>query len=370
MMEAVTKRTQEELIAIIREGRKKTLEVQLAEVLCRRAPKRKVEFKDFPDLPDELRPSEFSFDVVADPPFDQPLLIPKGLTFSPEREPAAGTKNKNALPVQNVQRVAFSTKHITHDMQMKILHSIHVSGPDHVRLICSHPQRSPEWFSARQHRITGSKAGAAANMNEYESQDQLLRELLWPTFVGNRACTNGVLMEPFAAKSLLRLERRKDSGVQLAIPGLIVSVEEPIIAYSADGVLIYSDGTRKLVEIKTPVRRKPYSTVPLMYTCQIQLGMYILNLQSCLFVVYCGAGTPGVDDNTHVTEIPRDNNFIKNLLLPRLREFYFKRYLPLRVCFDLGGLRKGQVHMPHGCSVEYLDPNRYNMLQALPAQLC
>ena len=365
MIEVVANRTQEELIAIIREGRKRTLEVQLAEVLRHRAPKRKVEFEDSTDPPDEPRPTECSFDVLSDTLPDPPLLIPKGLTFSPESDLAASPIKKNAVSVQDVRRGAFSTKHITHDMQMQILHSIHVNGPDHVRLICSHPQRSTEWFASRQHRITGSKAGAAANMNEYESQDQLLRELLWPSFVGNRACANGVLMEPFAAKSLLRLERRKDSGVELAIPGLIVSVEEPIIAYSADGVLIYSDGTRKLVEIKTPVRRKPYSTVPLMYTCQMQLGMHILNLQSCLFVVYCGAGAPGVDDDTHVTEIPRDNKFIENLLLPRLREFYFKRYLPLRVCFDLGGLRQGQVHIPHGCSVEYLDPNRYNLVRKI-----
>ena len=269
--------------------------------------------------------------------------IPSGFSYIAEEEKPVNITSKAAV------------KCITREMQMQIVNRLRIEGPDEVRRICDYTQRTPEWFTAREHRITGSRAGTAARMNPYESPDKLLCELMWPNFKGNAATRNGTKCEPFAAKSLLRIVRLADPGAHLAIPGLIVSQKESFLAYSADGVLLFSDGTKKLVEIKTPVKRKPYTSLPPMYKCQIQLGMHILNLDACVFVTYCGTGRAGRDDETHIQEFNRDEEFISNILLPRLRNFFFGRYLPLRVCFERGMLRHNQCHVPNGVDVEKID---------------
>jgi putative phage-type endonuclease len=254
---------------------------------------------------------------------------------------------------------------ITQDMQLAIVQSMMINGPDHIREICSMPQRSEGWFAARVHRLTGSKAGSCIGFNPYETPDKMLCSLLWPSFSTNAAMLNGVAMERPAAVSCLRRIRLDtgDPNVQLAIPGLIVSQEEPMLAYSADGIVLFSDGTRKLIEIKCPFRRKPYLTVPKMYDCQMQLGMHILDLPACYFVVYCGTGVPGRDDETHIQEIPRNRRFTEDVMLPAMRKFFFRRYLPMYVCLKLGMLRHNQCHIPHGVRVDYLNETVWKELK-------
>jgi putative phage-type endonuclease len=258
-----------------------------------------------------------------------------------------------------------SVSTITRAMQVHHLRHMRMSGPDEVRRIASMPQRSKGWFASRTHRFTGSKAGSGAGLNPYESIDAFLLSLLWPraTFQ-NAAMRNGTLMEPMAAKSFLRQIRRQtqDFSAQLAIPGLVVSEKEPMLAYSPDGVVMFADGSKHLIEIKTPYSRKPYPAVPKMYDCQMQLGMHLLNLDSCFFVVYCGLGEEGKDDDTHIQAIPRNREFTEGTLLPALRTLFFRRYIPLLVCRDLGMLLEGQLHLPHGVGVEYLDVSIWDEL--------
>jgi putative phage-type endonuclease len=384
------KAEREELLVVVRAGRKRALERELAgaledsqrrlagvnEAVAARAARKRPHSMGgdatMQELPPEASEGDWAFAPTTVESTEPPPFLPEGFTFVSDVEllreegiqatksPTATTSPEAArVTVGLTGRLTFAVRCITREMQMRIVDAMHIDGPDHVRRICSYAQRTPEWFAARVHRLTGSKAGSAAKMNPYETQDQLLQELLWPTFFGNAACENGIRMEPYAARSLLRIERLKDPEAQLAIPGLIVSEKEPIFAYSADGVVLYADGSRKLIEIKTPVRRKPYPSVPPMYMCQMQLGMKNLGLSSCLFVVYCGRGGEGIDRDTHVTEIPRNEAFIEQFLLPQMRWFFFRRYLPLRVCYELGMLRKNQVYIPHGVKVEYLDQNMF-----------
>jgi putative phage-type endonuclease len=291
-------------------------------------------------------------------------FLPVGFTFTEipniPASPASPAPASASAPAPAPAPALSPLTCITRDMQLSIVKRLRISGPEDIRRICAYTQRTPEWFTAREHRLTGSRAGTACKMNPYESPDKLLCEMMWPNFKGNAATRNGTKCEPFAAKSLLRIVRLTDPGAQLAIPGLIVSQEESFMAYSADGVLLYSDGTKKLVEIKTPVKRKPYPSLPPMYKCQIQLGMHILNLESCVFVTYCGTGRAGRDDETHIQEFKRDDEFLRSILLPRLRTFFFTRYLPLRVCFEHGMLRQNQFYVPNGVSVEKFDAADFN----------
>jgi putative phage-type endonuclease len=301
----------------------------------------------------------------TDQSYDEPMydFNESVTTFEdPNFELAGFCLEKSAASAPDTKKSRPVLRRITSAMQMNIIDSMRVKGPEHIREVCSFPQRSAGWFKARTHIITGSKAGSAVGMNPYQKPDEFLRQQLWPSFKGNKMTRHGTAMERFGAASCLRLIRtlRSDPAAELAIPGLILCEKEPILGYSADGVVLFSDGTRSLVEIKTPWSRKPYKSIPKMYWCQIQLGMYILDLKNCYFVVYCGEGEEGRDDETHITEYLRDDDFINNRLLPSIRQIFFRRYLPLRVCFDMGALHEGQCYLPHGTKVDYLDSSVFN----------
>lgn len=219
------------------------------------------------------------------------------------------------------------------DMNMKVLlDELQVTESD-VRRICQLPQRSEEWMKAREGRITGSRIGSIIGLNPYQSVDQALCDLLWGSdFKGNAATRRGTELEPRAAESLLRVIRRdQDVKAEMAVPGLIVCLKDPIFAYSPDGVILFSDGRKVLVEIKVPFNRKPYDLMPKQYYCQMQLGMYVMDLSSCLFTQYCGEGKGAHEDcKTVIEEVKRNDQFIESRMLPLARKFYNERYLPMR----------------------------------------
>jgi putative phage-type endonuclease len=259
---------------------------------------------------------------------------------------------------------------LTRDMQMQIVLKVFVKTADDIRRISNAAQRSDEWHVARMYRLTGSRIGAAVGQSPYTTPDQLLREMLWPAFKGNAATRRGTLFEPFAGRSYLRFER-KNSGpsTELAIPGAVVSKFRPYFAYSPDGIVMCTNGYRKLIEIKCPFKGKPYPRIPPMYMAQMQMGMWLLGLQSCDFVVYCGEGPYArvevIDDKKmFVTSVPRDNTYLDRMLLPKATDFWFKRFLPLRVALECGWLKRDQVHLPAGIRLEQLDQSVFDELRA------
>jgi len=296
-------------------------------------------------LPEPIRPRKFNFGSKVPPTYTE---------VSPSVKESAATATAPPGAYIGIEPT-LKLKLITREMQQKVLDS-KVVGDEDIRRINSAPQRSQEWHAAREGRLTGSRAGTAIGKNPYESQDDLMRSMLGFTkFAGNAATRNGTKMEPFAAASFLRIMRaRYGAGCQLGIPGLIVCKAHPYIAYSADGVVILEDGTRALIEIKAPFRKKVYPMTPPMYFAQMQLGMFVLNLSACYFVVYCGSGGHTDDSNTHIEVIPRDNKYINETLLPGLNKFYFKRFLPMYICLKHNMLKNGQVYLPCGVRVEYL----------------
>jgi putative phage-type endonuclease len=258
---------------------------------------------------------------------------------------------------------------MTRDMQMQIIMKVFVKTAGDIRRISQAAQRSEEWHVARLYRLTGSRIGAAVGQSPYTTPDQLLREMLWPAFKGNASTRRGTLFEPYAGRSYLRFERQKSGqSTELAIPGAVVSKLRPYFAYSPDGIVMCDNGSQKLIEIKCPVKSKPYPRIPSMYMAQMQMGMWLLGLQSCDFVVYCGEGPYArvevIDDKKmFVTAVPRDDIYLERMLLPKATEFWFKRFLPLRIALECGWLKRGQVHLPAGIRLELLDQSVFDELR-------
>ena len=231
-----------------------------------------------------------------------------------------------------------------------IIESLQVTDEDIVR-ICSLPQRSDEWHVARENRITGSRVGGCIGSSEYDTPDSVLKCMLWGSdFKGNAATRRGTAMEPFAQESLLRIAKKQYSEhAELATPGLIVCKDDPIFAYSPDGILTLDHGRKVLVEIKAPFNRKPYGVTPRQYFAQIQLGMWVTSLAECLFVEYCGEGDDD-DTKTYIKTIKRDDAYINDRLLPLAREFYFQRFLPLKISTYRGQLQVNRIFASKGTS--------------------
>jgi putative phage-type endonuclease len=156
-------------------------------------------------------------------------------------------------------------------------------------------QRSPEWYAARNLRVTGSDAGCVLNMNKHEPQfNFILKKVLGSTFDGNAACYHGKKFE-----QVVTMMYELENDVSTVEFGLLPHESINILAASPDGICspYKRDGKTpsslvgRMLEIKCPTMRKiKYSgdikdtICPVYYWCQIQQQMECCNLDECDFV--------------------------------------------------------------------------------------
>ena len=108
----------------------------------------------------------------------------------------------------------------------------------------------------------------------------------------------------------------KRTNLQVFVPGLIVSVLNPWLAYSPDGVI---DATVKsvigkcLVMIGENIELKKKH----QYYGQIQLGMIVTNVKSTYFVIYSH-----FDKNLFILKVSQDIKFTETMLIA-LKKIYY-----------------------------------------------
>ena len=292
----------------------------------------------------------------------------------------------------------FSTKDLEQFMEF-------VLKPPDVALIEALPQRSDAWLIARKLRLTASNFGAAVGISAFCSPEDLLLQLLFGGFTGNEATRYGTENEPVACAQYLRdlIATFGSNAPTHQESGLTVSTQWPWMGASPDGIMhcntaaLHSnsipvrnqppgrdctlmglesttfsetDGPmtvsavswpnqahRFLLEIKCPFRKRLYSSIPDYYFAQIQGSMQILDLPYCHFYVWTPYGSS-------LECFPRNDQYWTEFLFPRLRLFYFNRFLPLAFLQQRGllfGCNKpagfkhtGLSLMPQGCSAKYV----------------
>lgn len=156
---------------------------------------------------------------------------------------------------------------------------------------CLHPQRSPEWFTARCGKVTGSavrnvlsktKTGEPVGRGEYRTQlviERLTGAPAGNTFT-NAAMQRGVDLEPVA---------RAAYEVQTGLLALETGFwHDDVMGASPDG-LIEDTG---ILEIKCPSLTTHFEylknkTVPSKYVAQVQMQMLVTNRQWCDFASFC-----------------------------------------------------------------------------------
>ncbi|XP_052818058.1 uncharacterized protein LOC128244081 [Mya arenaria] len=148
-------------------------------------------------------------------------------------------------------------------------------------------------------------------------------------FKGCFATRHGQKYEPVA-----RAWYESVSGHKVRKSGIVVSLTEPYIAASPDGVI----DERTIVEIKCPTRpledlisSGKYDVLledgqPKLspkgkngYYCQVQVAMFCTESTMCKFVVWTA-------EKQCVVDVQYSKDFIKGIL-PRIRDFYFKHLL-------------------------------------------
>ncbi|HIL20745.1 MAG TPA: hypothetical protein EYG22_03945 [Candidatus Thioglobus sp.] len=173
------------------------------------------------------------------------------------------------------------------------------------------PQGSVAWHEQRIGRVTGSRCGAILGLNPYSKPKDVLREMIREhfnverEFAGNEATEWGNTHEQSAINAY-----ESKTGNMVIEHGLIAHPEHAWIGYSPDG----STASEALIECKCPFSRKIPDEIPAHYYAQVQLGMEVMNLETCDFVYW-------IPDGVRVTPVDRDRAWFAKAL-PKLREFF------------------------------------------------
>lgn len=110
------------------------------------------------------------------------------------------------------------------------------------------------WLEERAKRITASHVGSIAKMRKTTKRSGKVKELLYNTFRGNKATMYGTLMEEKAREEYVAQQQVNHPGLATEKSGLVVSMDNPWLAASPDGVVHDPTATPPdgLMELKNP----------------------------------------------------------------------------------------------------------------------
>jgi len=182
-----------------------------------------------------------------------------------------------------------------------------------------------EWRESRKSYIGGSDAGKILGMSSYGSALTVYCDKKGMTsFDGNKATRRGKILEP-----VVRDYTREELHVGIAeSPYMYVSNEYPFMLANIDGIFVTDEpvliGKTEVLgmgghEIKTSMMATGFSEdeVPDEYYCQVQHYMAVLNLAWFILSVYML-----MKDEVKHYYVPRNDDFIKNVLIPGEKDFW------------------------------------------------
>jgi putative phage-type endonuclease len=178
-----------------------------------------------------------------------------------------------------------------------------MSSKEHLDFILNIPQyeqRTPEWFEQRRHRLTSSDAATALGINPYKKPVELLFEKCGcgRPFTGNEATLHGQKYEDECINKYCHVLGKTNVNVGMISFGDLDPIRKNkkynnkryhFLGGSADGIAIDVHDIELMVmlEAKCPMRRKiKHGHVPEHYYPQVQLNMFILDLEIADFIEY------------------------------------------------------------------------------------
>lgn len=176
-------------------------------------------------------------------------------------------------------------------------------------------QQTTEWYQARIGKLTASRIPAILGLSPYNTEDDVLREMVREyfgyerEFTGNAATEWGNEYEQVALDDL-----EKQANLFIAGSGLVNHPDHKFIAASPDGLTVES-----VVEVKCPFNKKVFELKNRPdYFMQMQVQMACTVKAKGIFFVW----TP---KQSSIEYIDYDESHLKDAL-PALKAFY-ERYL-------------------------------------------
>ena len=184
-------------------------------------------------------------------------------------------------------------------------------------------QRSDMWFKQRHNKLTSSDAATVIGINPYQKSHEVLFKKCGydpKPFVGNVATKHGQKYEDEAINKYCDLTGQVNYNFGLVSHKDVYNNNDYIwLAGSPDGIAIDKNNQLSepvLLEVKCPYRRKIiFGKIPEYYLPQVQLNMFICNLNVADFIEYC---PPNV---MNIVRIYRDEKWLR-YNLPILKTFW------------------------------------------------
>jgi putative phage-type endonuclease len=162
-----------------------------------------------------------------------------------------------------------------------------------LKSIPQYEQRSEQWFKQREGKLTSSDAGTVLGINPYQKPHEVLFKKCGhdpKPFVGNVATLHGQKYEDEAIEKYCQLtgQCNHDFGL-IAHEDVHNNDDYYWLAGSPDGISIskYKESKPILLEVKCPYRRPiKIGYIPEYYYPQVQLNMFICNLEVADFIEY------------------------------------------------------------------------------------
>ncbi|KAJ8674711.1 hypothetical protein QAD02_010497 [Eretmocerus hayati] len=174
-------------------------------------------------------------------------------------------------------------------------------------LICENTRNHfSDWLDERKSRVTGTTGYGlfTYTQNAHTSEDwkKKIESFVAPKDFSTEATEYGRKNEAPARE----IFKSQNPNIEVIETGLIICKSLPWIACTPDGVIVHDGKIVSLLEIK----------------CFVQLGMALLNVESCKFVLYSS-----FDKNIFVVDVPKDRLFLVKMLR-RLKDLYYATILP------------------------------------------
>jgi putative phage-type endonuclease len=164
--------------------------------------------------------------------------------------------------------------------------------------------------------VTGSDVPAICGESSWGTKSSVMYKKIFKLRSPDTEATlHGKRLEPVAIRRFC-----ETTGAKVEYPGYVKHSAYSWFGATVDGVATMPDGSRCVIEIKCPLRRKITDEVPIQYVGQVQVYLEILNMDLCLFVQYKPAG-PRKAEELCVTPVRRDRRYMA-ARLPSLRRFW------------------------------------------------
>ena len=200
-----------------------------------------------------------------------------------------------------------------------------------IKKVPQYEQRSPEWFEQRRDRLTSSDVATALGMNPYKKPIELLIDKCLPKrpYMSNESTRHGQKYENYAIdrySDLMGKENHEFGMISFADLDPIRTNQKynnekyHFLGGSPDGIAIdrvlTEDSVLTQLEVKCPFRRKiKHGQIPEYYFPQVQLNMFILDLEVTDFIEYIPPNMQGKSEELNIVRVFRDEEWFDKIFL-------------------------------------------------------